>query len=83
MLLPLWFTLQKHVFAMACSICSALKSTFKNWKLLATVNVPLRAMPCLAGKPMLNSVSLVAAMHAYDDRSPNLLATISGFSSYT
>lgn len=81
MLLLLWFTLQKHVFAMAVSICSALASKFKNWKLLTTVNVPLRAMPCLAGRPTENSVSLVAAIHAYDERSPNLLATISAFSS--
>lgn len=34
-------------------------------------------MPCLAGNPTENSLLAAAAMHAYDDRSPNLLATIS------
>lgn len=70
-------TLHKQDFEMAASICSADKSIFKNWKLFTTVKVPLRAMPCLAGKPTQNSLFCVTAMHACDDRSPNLLATIS------
>lgn len=50
--------------------------------MFTTVNVLLRAMPCLAGKPIENSFSFVAAIQAYEDRSPNLLATISDFPSY-